>query len=250
MRERLSVALITRDEEDEIRACLESVKGADEIVICDSGSVDRTVAICREYTDRVYVDSWQGYAGQKNLCLARTSSPWVLSLDADERVTPELWVAIERILEGGARCDGYYIPSKNFFLGRQIKHGGWYPDYKLRLFRRARGRFAERAVHESVAVDGKVGYLNEPLEHHSYRSLSEYLVKMDRYTTLGAEDLYRSGRRSTIFDLAGRPPFTFFKMYLFQGGLLDGWRGLILSGLYACYTFVKYAKLHEKMLEK
>lgn len=245
MKQSISVIIITLNEEDQIRPCLESVKWADEVVVCDSGSTDKTLEVCREYTDRAYVDEWQGFGAQKNLCLDRASHPWVLSLDADERVTPPLRAAIERVLEDEGALDGYYIPRKNFFLGHWIRHCGWYPDYVLRLFRREKGGFTERAVHETVKVHGKVGYLEEPLEHYTYRSISDYLERMDRYSSLAAGELYRGGRKAGPLDLLLRPPFTFLRMYLLQGGFLEGWRGLLLAGLYACYTFAKYTKLWE-----
>ncbi|HYL81540.1 MAG TPA: glycosyltransferase family 2 protein [Candidatus Acidoferrum sp.] len=243
MRAPLSVTIISLNEEQNIRACLESVQWADEIVVCDSGSRDKTLEICREYTDRVFVDAWRGFGAHKNLCLDRTSHPWILSLDADERVTAGLRRAIQAILAGNGAADGYYVPRQNFFLGRWMRSSGWYPDHVLRLFKKARGRFKERAVHESVEVDGKVEYLQEPLEHHTYRTISDYLERMDRYSGLAAEELHRAGRRAGLPDLLLRPPFTFLRMYLLRGGFREGWHGLVLAGLYACYTFAKYAKL-------
>ena len=245
MRAKLSVTIITLDEEEVIGPCLESVRWADEIVICDSGSRDKTLEICRQYTDRIYVDEWRGFGAHKNLCLDRASHPWVLSLDADERVTPGLRSAIEGVLQDEGALDGYYIPRKSFFLGRWVRYCGWYPDYVLRFFQKEKGRFKEKVVHEGVEVQGRVGHLQEPLEHHTYCSITDYLQRMDRYSSLQAEELHRSGRRASPWDLLLRPPFTFFKMYLLRGGFLEGWRGLLLSGLYAFYTFAKYAKLWE-----
>jgi glycosyltransferase involved in cell wall biosynthesis len=250
VRQKISVAIITLDEERRIRPCLESVTWADEIVICDSGSTDKTLEISREYTDWVYVDEWRGYGAQKNLAVERASSPWILSLDADERVTPELRKAIEEVLEHEMALDGYYIPRKNYFLGRWVRRCGWYPDYVLRLFRRGRGRFTDRAVHEAVRLEGGVGYLKASLDHYTYSSISDYLVRMDRYSTLGAEELRREGNRASLRDLLLRPPFTFVRMYLFQAGFLEGWRGFLLASLYAYYTFIKYAKLWEMSLQE
>jgi glycosyltransferase involved in cell wall biosynthesis len=243
MRAPLSVTIITLNEERNIRPCLESVRWADEIVVCDSGSQDKTLEICREFTDRICVDAWRGFGAHKNLCLDRASHPWILSLDADERVTAGLRRAIEGILAGDAVADGYYLPRQNYFLGRWMRSSGWYPDHVLRLFKKARGRFRERAVHESVELDGRVEYLQEPLEHRTYTTIHDYLERMDRYSGLAAEELKRAGRRAGLSDLLLRPPFTFLRMYLLRGGFREGWHGLVLAGLYACYTFAKYAKL-------
>ncbi len=245
MSERLTVTIVCLNEQEKIRACLESVAWADEIVVCDSGSRDETLAICAQYTDRIYTDPWRGFAAHKNLALERASHPWVLSLDADERVTPALERHIRRILDGPAEADGYYIPRQNYFLGRWIRHGGWYPDYVLRLFRRGRGRFRERAVHEAVAVDGPTAYLDAALEHHTYDSIAAYVARMDRYSALAAEEMRRAGIGFRGRDLVWRPPAAAFKMYLLRRGFRDGIHGLALAGLYGAYTFVKYLKLWE-----
>lgn len=241
----ISVAIITLNEEGNIRACLESVKWAEEIVVCDSGSSDRTLAIAAEYGARTFQDPWRGFAAHKNLAVERTQHPWVLSLDADERVTPELQREIEAVLGDPAAWDGYLIPRRSYFLGRWIRGCGWYPDESVRLFRRDRGRFAERSVHEMVVVKGRLGRLTAALEHFTYDSISAFLLRMDRYSTLAAEELYRAGRLTRASDLTLRPLWTFLRMFLVQGGWREGWRGLVLSGLYASYVFSKYAKLWE-----
>jgi glycosyltransferase involved in cell wall biosynthesis len=245
MRAPLSVAIITLNEERNIRACLESVKWADEIVVCDSGSTDRTLVIASEYGARTFHDAWRGFAAHKNLAVERCRHPWVLVVDADERVTPPLQREIEAVLADPAARDGYLVPRRNYFLGRWIRGCGWYPDATIRLFRRGRGRFAERAVHEAVVVDGRLGRLTAPLEHFTYESIGAFLQRMDRYSTLAAEELERAGRRAHVWDLVGRPVWTFLRMFLLQGGWRDGWPGLVISGLYAASTFSKYAKLWE-----
>lgn len=245
MRAPISIAIITLNEERNIRACLESVKWADEVVVCDSGSTDRTLDIAGEYGSRTFQDTWRGFAGHKNLAVERTRHPWVLVLDADERVTPGLQLEIEAVLADPAAQDGYLVPRRSYFLGRWIRGCGWYPDETVRLFRRDRARFGERAVHEAVAVDGRVGRLAAPLEHYTYDSVSAFLQRMDRYSTLAAEELQRTGRSAHSWDLVGRPAWTFLRMFLLQGGWREGWRGLVLSGLYAGYAFSKYAKLWE-----
>jgi glycosyltransferase involved in cell wall biosynthesis len=239
------VTVICLNEAAEIGACLESVRWADEIVICDSGSSDATREICRRYTSRIFVDPWRGFAGHKNLALERATGDWILSLDADERVSPELAEEVRALLADAAAADGYTVPRRNHFLGQWIRHGGWYPDRTLRLFRRGRGAFLPRAVHETVRVEGRVGELSGALEHYTYRSLSAYLTRMDRYSTLAAEELARAGRRAGVIDLSLRPVATFLRMYLLQAGLLDGRAGLVLAGLYAAQTLAKYAKLWE-----
>ena len=242
--EKISVAIITKDEELNIRQCLESVKWADEIVVVDSGSTDRTLEICREYNVSAYVEEWKGFSRQKNSAIQKTRNEWVLSLDADERVTPTLVREISRLMETGPRREGYFMARKNFFLGRWMRRCGWYPDFNLRLFRKSRGGFLERSVHECVKVQGEVGYLENALEHHTYRSLTDFLKRMDRYSRLGAEEMRKEGRRFRMADLL-RPPFTFFQMYFLRLGFLEGYRGFLLSRLYSFYTFAKYAKLRE-----
>jgi glycosyltransferase involved in cell wall biosynthesis len=241
----LSVTIICLNEAENIRACLESVRWADEIVVCDSGSRDGTLEICRQFTDRVFTDAWRGFAAHKNLALERATKEWIFSLDADERVTPDLAEEIRRAAAGGGAPDGYTVARRNYFLGQWMRHGGWYPDRTVRLFRRGRGRFLPRAVHEAVQVDGAVGALAAPMEHYTYRSLSAYLARMDRYSALAAEELWAAGRRARVADLCLRPPATFLRMYLLQQGCRDGVAGLILAGLYAAQTLAKYAKLWE-----
>jgi glycosyltransferase involved in cell wall biosynthesis len=245
MRAPVSVAIITLDEERNLPACLESVRWADEVVVCDSGSRDRTLEIAEEFGAHTYRDAWRGFAEHKNLAVERCRHRWVLVVDADERVTPALREEVERVLADPAAPNGYLVPRRNYFLGRWIRGCGWHPDESVRLFRRDRGRFAARAVHEAVVVEGRVERLQSPLEHFTYDSISAFLLRMDRYSTLAAGELLRNGRSSHVADLIVRPAWTFLRMLLFQGGWRDGWRGLVLAGLYASYVFSKYAKLWE-----
>lgn len=242
--QKISVTIITLNEEQNIRACLESVQWADEILISDSGSADKTVQICKGYGANVFNDEWQGFGSQKNLIASRAKNNWVLNVDADERITPDLKAEIELVLNNGS-CEGYNIPRKNFFGDKWIKHCGWYPDYNLRLYRKDKARFNERAVHEAVQIDGKVGCLKSPLKHYTYKNISDYLKRMDRYSTLAAEEMLKNGKTAGIADLILRPCFTFFKMLFLQKGFLEGYSGIVLSGLYSSYTFSKYAKLWE-----
>lgn len=243
--EKISVAIITKDEERNIRGCLESVSWADEVVVVDSGSADKTREICQNFKARFFLEEWKGFARQKNSAIEKTRNEWVLSLDADERVTPALHQEIVEIMEGGPTQDGYCIARKNFFLGHWIRRCGWYPDFNLRLFRKSRGRFQERTVHERVEVPGKVDYLKNPMEHKTYRTLSDFLQRMDRYSTLAAMEMKKEGRAYRFYDAFFRPPFTFLQMYLLRAGFLEGYRGFLLSVFYSFYTFAKYSKLKE-----
>jgi glycosyltransferase involved in cell wall biosynthesis len=241
----LSVAIIALNEEERLRACLESVGWADEIVVVDSGSSDKTVAIAREFTDRVLFHAWEGYGAQKNFALAQCRSDWVLALDADERVSEPLRAEIATTLARPPTHVGYLIPRRNFFQGAWVRHGGWYPDYQLRLFRRGRGRFTTSAVHESVRVDGPVGRLRASLDHQSYRGIEDFVTRANRYSELAARELAAAGRGGSLADLLLRPAWRFLSMYLWRAGFLDGRRGLVLALLYAHYVFLRAAKVRE-----
>ncbi len=241
----LSVAIIALNEEERIRACLESVAWADEIVVVDSGSSDKTVAIAREFTDRVLFHAWTGYGAQKNFALARCQGEWVLSLDADERVPEALRADIATTLAANPAEAGFRIPRQNFFQGAWVRHGGWYPDCQLRLFRRGHGVFTGSAVHESVRVDGPVGRLRTPLVHQSYRGIEDFVARANRYSELAARELAAAGRGGSLADLLLRPAWRFFSMYVLRAGLLDGRRGLVLAVLYAHYVFLRAAKVRE-----
>jgi glycosyltransferase involved in cell wall biosynthesis len=244
----LSVAVITRNEAANIEACLRSVAWAQEIVVVDEFSSDGTADIAKGLGAKVYRESWKGFAGQKNSAVEKTRGDWILSLDADERVTLPLK---EEILETMGRkdaCNGYFIGRKNFFEGRWVRHGGWYPDYCLRLFRKGTGCFEERSVHEKVLVNGSTGYLRNPMEHYTYRSVADYLIRMERYSRLAALEIPESKRPPLWSALTLRPAFTFLNMYLLRGGFLDGEKGLFLAASYAYYTFLKYYRFSEKDL--
>lgn len=245
-RPRLSVVVISKNEEERLRGCLESVAWADELIVVDAESTDKTVQIAREFTDRVYVRPWPGFAAQKNFGLDQATGEWILSLDADEEVPRELREEIEAVLAGGG-CAGYRMPRRNLFWGRWIRHGGLYPDWQLRLFRRERGRFVERVVHESVQIQGDVGRLRGALVHRSYADVADFLARADRYSTLAAEEWARSGRPVRPADLLLRPAGRFLAMYLVRAGFLDGWRGFLLAALYAYYVFIRSAKVWERM---
>jgi len=241
----LSVVIITHNEEENIGACLESVKWADEIIVVDSESSDRTEEICRSFGVNFIKEPWQGFAQQKNSAIEKATQDWILSLDADERVTPELKKEITTVLASVNPKDGYFIARKNFFLGRWIRRCGWYPDYNLRLFRRGKGLFGIREVHEAIKIKGVSGLLKSPMEHHTYKSLNDFMVRLDRYSTLAARELLKEKKSYGIFHIVFRPFYTFISMYFLRLGFLEGYYGLVISVLYAFYTFLKYIKLRE-----
>ena len=244
----LSVTIITLNEEANIRRTLESVKWADEIIVLDSGSTDRTVEICREYTEKVFTQQWLGYSGQKNAAIDRAAGEWILSLDADEPVEGALAEEIRTVISSSDACDGYRIPRKTFFLGKWVRHGGWYPDYNLRLFRRGKGRFEQRAVHEAVTVRGTIGRTDHAIEHYAVPDLASYMSAINKYSSLAVTEM--SQRGITAFkagwvNILLRPLFTFVLKYLFRLGFLDGKHGLVLNLFHAYYVFAKYAKAWE-----
>lgn len=243
---RLSVVVVTRDEEERIRTCLGSVAWADELIVIDAESQDKTASIARELTDHVVVRPWPGYAAQKNFGVGLARGGWILSLDADETVSPALREEIEAVVERDGPRDGYEVPRRNIYWGRWVRHGGLYPDWQVRLFRRGRGRFGERAVHESARVDGGVGRLAGHLEHRSYRDVADFLARADRYSTLAAEDWIAQGRRVHVWDFVVRPLGRFVGMYVVGRGFLDGWRGFLLAALYAYYVLIRSAKVWER----
>ncbi len=244
---RLSVVIVTLNEEERIRACLDSVAWADEIVVVDSESQDKTVQLARETTDHVFVRPWPGFAAQKNFAVAQASGDWILSLDADETVSAALRADIERVLRSDGGAAGYAVPRRNIFLGAWVRHGGLYPDWQVRLFRAGRGTFGRRAVHESVTIDGPMERLGGHLEHRSYRGVEDFLTRANRYSSLAADEWLASGRRARTSDVITRPLGRFLSMYLLKGGLLDGWRGLLLAALYAYYVAMRSAKVLEKV---
>lgn len=248
----VSVVIVTRNEEKNIGDALESVKDFEDIVVVDSFSEDRTVKICRQYTSRVFQHEWQGYAKQKQMAVDYAKRPWVLILDADERITPELKNEISNLFTDNASriTHGYYVPRKNFFLEKWIKYSGWWPDYTLRLFRKDLSFVEQREVHEKIIVKGHVDYLKNPLEHYTYRTISDYIKKMENYSTLSAQEiLHRNPRPSSTFlalKMMISPVFTFLKMFFIKQGFRDRVHGLMLAVLYSFYTFLKYAKVWEK----
>jgi len=237
----LSVAIVTKNEQSNIGDALESVRDFDDIVVVDAFSEDRTVEICGDYTVRVYQHEWPGFARQKQRAVDYAKNEWVLILDADERVTPELKAEMIEEIAGGACC-GFYIPRKNYFLGNWIRHSGWWPDYTLRLFRKDSARIEPREVHEKVLVNGAVKHLKNPLLHYTYRTLGDYMHKMETYSTLAAREISRQKGRPSPLSLIINPLAVFAKMYFLRQGFRDGINGFMLAILYAFQAFLKYAK--------
>jgi glycosyltransferase involved in cell wall biosynthesis len=243
--EPLSVLITTLDEEGNLPECLASCSFADEVVVVDSGSRDATRDIAERAGATVLVRPFDDHATQKNWGLERVAHRWVLVLDADERVTPELRAEIEEVLAAEDRRAGYRIRRRNHFLGRPIHGGGWQRETVLRFFDRTKGRYAPRRVHEEVEVDGPVATLRGRLVHHTCRDLSSWIAKTARYAELGAQELRARGRVPRPGDLSVRPALRFLKQYLLQGGFRDGAEGRILCAVSAFGVFLKYATLRE-----
>jgi glycosyltransferase involved in cell wall biosynthesis len=242
---KLTVTVITRNEAANVAAALESVAWADEIVVVDAHSTDETVAIAGRFTDRVVARTWDGYVDQKNHAAGLATHDWILSLDADERATPELRQEILGVLAGDPPAQGYRIPRVSYYLGRWIRTTDWYPDYQLRLYDRRYARWAGRFVHESVEVGGRVGRLRSDLQHYPYRDIAHHVQTIDRYTTLAARQLAERGRRAGLLDIAARPPLAFLRNYVVRGGFRDAGPGLVVSLLNSYYVLLKFAKLWE-----
>ena len=244
-RPKLSVYVIAYNDEPNMRACLESVAWADELIVVDSYSTDATEKISREFTEKVFQHEFHGFGRLRNEAVAHATHDWIFSLDTDERATPELRRELYRTIER-SEAAAYFVPRKNYFLGRWIRHCGWYPDYRQpQLFQKDRLRYRDELVHESFDVDGSVGYLKEPALQYPFRNVDLFLAKMDRYSDLMARRMVEQGKRFHPHQLVTHPVFTFVKMYVLRTGFLDRMPGLILSGLYAYYSFMKYAKLSE-----
>jgi glycosyltransferase involved in cell wall biosynthesis len=240
----LSVVLITLNEAANLPRTLASVRWAQEIIVVDSGSTDATLQIARSAGARVFQEPWRGFGPQKNAAIDHATSDWVLSLDADEEVSSELAAEIQALLAGQPSFTTYRIPRLNHFLGRPLRHGGYWPDPKLRLFRRGAARFQNRAVHETLETTAPAGLLKHPLLHHCYPTLQDYIEHVNRYSTIGAEMLVAGGRRrpSLAWNAVLNPVATFLYNYVFRLGFLDGREGLLQHLNHSVYIHWKYAK--------
>jgi len=247
----LSIVLITHNEETNLKRTLESVSplvrdGHGEIIVVDSESTDRTLEIARSFGARVFVEPWKGFAAQKNSAMEKASGDWVLQLDADEPLEPELASEIETALANAQEVSGFWIPRKNFFLGRWIRHGGFYPDPKLRLIRRGAGKFEEYGAHPTIQVNGPTGRLKHALVHNAYPTLRGYIDHMNSYSSSGATlALEKGNRRFSVINIVVRPKLTFIYNYFIRLGFLDGREGLLLHLYHSGYVSWKYAKAWE-----
>jgi glycosyltransferase involved in cell wall biosynthesis len=243
MSPRLSAVLITRNAARHLRECLQSVAFADEIIVLDSGSSDATESIAGEFHAEFVVDrDWRGFGVQKNRALDLATGEWVLSIDADEVVPPALRAEIEAVL-ATPQAEAYSMPRLSSFCGHWMRHGGWWPDRITRLFRRGRARFSADVVHERLVVDGASAELREHLLHYSYHSYEDVLDKLNRYSTLGAEQAFAAGKRATPLSAWARGAWAFVRTYLLRLGFLDGVAGYLLARYNAQTTFYKYVKL-------
>ncbi|MBZ5584872.1 MAG: glycosyltransferase family 2 protein [Acidobacteriia bacterium] len=239
---KITATIITLNEERNIASAIESLRCADEILIVDSGSVDRTTELAQNLGARVIEANWRGYSGQKNWAAEQSSHDWILSLDADEALSEALDAEILALKKSSPQYDAYTMPRLARYLGRWIYHSGWYPDRKIRLYRREKSRFVGNFVHESVEVEGRVGRLENDILHFTCESLSEHVKTMERYTTLAAQELAARKIKIPLTRLIFDPAWTFVKTYFFQRGFLDGPEGLTIAQMAAFYTFLKYAK--------
>ena len=251
----LSVCIVTYNEEDNIRECLKSVSWADEIIIVDSLSDDRTVEICRQYTDRVIRRKWNGYIDQKSFALEHATGEWVLFIDADERLSPGLIKEIKKeIKKENNEYDGFYLPRHIYYLGRWINHGEWYPEYRLRLFKRSKGRIGGIEPHDKVELTAtgrtRVKYLREDMHHFTYKNISAHIQTINKFSSISAKEMEKMGKNFHIFRLLLHPPARFITGYILKGGFKDGIPGLIIAVTCSFHVFLKYCKLWELKKKK
>lgn len=242
--EGITACIITLNEEHRLPACLDSLDFVDEIIVVDSGSVDRTRKIARQYGAHVYQRKFTGFVQQKNYAVSLASRDWILVVDADEVVTPGLREEILSVRNQGT-LRAFRLPRMSYYLGRWIRHSGWYPDYNVRFFRKNYAIFVGGTVHERAKAEGPVGTFKNHLEHFSYRNISDHLIRIERYSTLIAQDKYRRGKSSSITWAIGKSISKFFLTYIYRFGFLDGQAGIVIAVLAGYYNFLKYAKLWE-----
>ena len=252
MKKNISAVIITKNEEERIRPCLESIKWADEIIIVDSFSTDKTIDICRGYTDKISQREMRGFGEQKQFAIEKATSVWILSIDADEIVTEELRDEIKGMLKEETEYNGFKIFRKNIYLGRPMRYCGWYVPI-LRLFKRGKGRFNAKKVHEEIIVDGNVGLLKGEILHNTYKNISHHLEKIDSFTTYDVDELTKKGvilkPSNCLWYLVFKPMVRFLQKFILQKGIFEGTHGLILSINAAMVVFINYAKLWERQKE-
>ena len=242
----ISVVIITHNEEKRLEAALKSVAGiASEIIVVDRFSEDETVKIAKKYTDRIFQREWTGFADQKNFANSKARYAWILSLDADERISPELHEEISRLGREEPECAAFSMPRQTFYLGRWIRHSGWYPDRKTRLFDKDKARWKGEYVHEALVVEGETRRLKGSLHHFTYANIRDQLDRINTYSDLGAQKLYARKKKCRWYHLAFFPCLIFVKSYFWRAGFLDGFAGFVISVLHGYSIFIRYAKLRE-----
>ncbi len=242
----LSVCIITFNEAQNIRRCLESVKWADEIVVVDSHSTDETVEICSEYTEMVFVHKWEGHVKQKNIAVDQARGEWILCIDADESLSPELSREIKNLLAmESIPADGYRFLRRTYYLDRWIRYGDWNPDYNLRLFKKEKGRWEGTDPHDHLRIDGTISTLESCLEHYNYQNISHQVRTMEAYSNISVKEMIKQGRKFSLFGLLFRPFWRFIRGYFIKMGFLDGLPGLVIAMSTSYYVFLKYSKLWE-----
>ncbi|MFP4082121.1 MAG: glycosyltransferase family 2 protein [Candidatus Aminicenantes bacterium] len=244
----ISAVVITRNEEKRLEPALKSLAGiAAEIIVVDAYSSDQTLKIAKKYTKKVFQRTWTNFADQKNFANSRASLPWILSLDADERLSPELQQEIISLKkkEKEPPWAGFSMPRQVFYLGRWIRHSGWYPDRKIRLFRKEKARWEGEYVHEKLVIEGQVKKLNHSIHHFTYRNIREHVDRINIFSDLGAQKLYASQKKSRWYHLVFLPFFRLIRSYILKGGFLDGFAGFVIAVLHGYSIFLRYAKLRE-----
>jgi len=250
---KLSATIITYNEEENIERCLKSLDFVDEIIVVDSGSSDKTVEIAKQFTDKVYYNKFEGYGNQKNFAATLAKNDIIFSIDADEEVSHNLKdYLIKNFDEIISKYDAIALPRRTFYLGKFIKNSGWYPDYKIRIYNKRLCKWDEKLVHETLICNSKAFYIpgNNDLNHYSYRDISDHINKMNKYTSLYAEEnlnKFKNKKTKLIIHIIFKPLFKFIKMYFLKKGVLEGWRGFVIAFLGCFYEFLKYAKIMEKL---
>jgi len=246
----VSVYVLTFNNSRTIEQCLRNLGWAAELVVVDSYSTDNTYEICQKYTDKTYRRKWTGHRDQYQYAAGLTTNHWIMFVDADEEVPPELAEEIRCLLNGGTEgIDGFFVNRRTYYLNRWIRYGGWYPDGEIRLYRKTKGRW-EGGLHARIVVDGNIGYLKKEYLHYTYRDISDQIQTIDKYSRIAAQDMMEKGETFSLFKLLFHPPFRFINEYFFKSGFRDGFPGLIIVVSTMFYVFIKYAKLWELRLKK
>ncbi|MBN1622511.1 MAG: glycosyltransferase family 2 protein [Endomicrobiales bacterium] len=238
---KISAVTIIFNEEINIDACLSRLTWADEIVVIDSFSTDKSLELCRKYTNKIFQKHFNGYAGQRNYGIEKASGEWILFVDADEIITDELKNEILQKTEGATDVSAYYIPRDNISFGKLLRHGGNYPDYQLRLFKKTSATYREE-IHEKLEIRGGTAYLQNPMVHRNYQTISEYLKKLNSYTDLEVKKMVKNNEKVTWLQIIFKPAIRFFWTYFIKLGFMDGYAGFLMSGLGSVYMFMKYIK--------